>query len=132
MPIEAILAILGRFIPDVNQREKAEAAVRDAHEKFLLYTSGPIYALYRVAVMFAAAYDLFFNSGAVGARTADTVGLDRAIVALIEFAVALWPFSERVFESVPGAIGQAFARVAMQPPKKPIVPDRPDKPERGD
>lgn len=127
MPIDLILKIIAPFFQTTEQKQQAEQALRDAESKFLEYTAGPLYQAYRVLLMVAAGYDIIFNGGAFGARTADNVGLPRATVALIEFGVALWGFGERLFDAVSKL--SAFAKLAVsvgQNKPEPPKPDRPD------
>lgn len=132
MPLAAILSLIAKFIPDAEQRQKAEGAVRDAYAKFLETTSGPLYAALRALEILGALWDAVFNQGRAWAATAEN--LSKSPAGAIELLIILWPFiGEAVVGPAVQAITQLLARVTPTLNKIQGPSDtKPDRPEKGD
>ncbi|MDR7537415.1 MAG: hypothetical protein QN183_13750 [Armatimonadota bacterium] len=128
--LDTLLAILTRYVPDANQRERALAEWRSAYASYLASTSSLPYALARVAVIAGALVDLFAWRGRAWAEVADTFGIARPTAGLVEIAVVLWLFvGPDVVQPLARVVAAAVERTAWQaaagPARPAPVPPRP-------
>lgn len=109
MPLAAIIALIAKFIPDAEQREKAIAATRAAYANFLMATNSPLYAGLRALIILAALWDAFLNGGQAWAETSKNL-LANGPAGAIEIMVIGWLFlGEEVVKPMAGALAQLVA-----------------------
>lgn len=96
------------IIRDPEAEARAIEALRNASAQFLLSTSGPIYAISRVIVIYASLWDIFLNSGRAWAAT--------GMHPMLELVPVFWLFlGPEVVAPAAAAFAQAFSTARSKP-----------------
>lgn len=130
MGIIAAIKVLLETLKSVGLiRDRRQEA--DIHTQFLATTSGPLYGLARVSIIYASAWDIWWNQGRAWAATGMVPWLELIPIIWLFIGPAIVPLAEAGLRA--GLKFKADAR----PDKPPIVPaptdggSAPDRPGLG-